>query len=305
MPTRLQLKGDTIEGLHARVLADYPAGSRLVEAEKVTEGGIAGLFTRTFFEGVVEIPDPAPAGQGPVFPVLTGEIPAVKSVSHPVPPRAGVAALLANADTAEAAMHGIVPQTPALPEVSTASRSFDTLMDNLSSATGSAAPDVVSGPVPAPLAKPGDAVLVIGVGADALATARSMAAAAGSSSVKTGGSHRTEGIEHLVGRQGMVAARASAVIAGEPLFIAFGLGLDGSLRANALAELKADQTWLAVDVTRKPSDTAAWVRKAGWATRIDALAVIGRDNTLTPATVNDLDLPIGWIDGRKAARSVL
>jgi hypothetical protein len=98
-----------------------------------------------------------------------------------------------------------------------------------------------------------------------------------------------------VGRQGLVAARAAGVIAGEPVFIAFGLGSDGALRANALT----------VDVTRKHSDTIDWVREVGWASNIDALAIIGSTDTLTPSSVNDLDVPIGWIDGRKAVRSAL
>ena len=305
MPTRLQLRGESVEGLHAKVLSSYPAGSRLIEAEKVTEGGIGKFFARTFYEGVVEVPDPVRAGEGPAFPDLSGSTFVARAGGQPLPPRAGVAALLANADSAEAAMHGVVPAAPAVPEVSTATRSFDTLLDSLSTATGETPEEDTDGPVPSVLGKPGDAVLVIGIGADALATARSMAAAAGSSSVRTAGSYRVEGIEHVVGRQGVVSARAAAVIGGEPLFIAFGLGLDGSLRANALAEMKPDQTWLAVDATRKPSDTEAWVRKAGWAVPVDALAVLGRDNTLTPTTVNDLDLPIGWIDNRRAVRSVL
>lgn len=306
MPTKSQLRGSTLEGLQARVLNEYPAGSRILEAERVTEGGIAGFFTKTFYEAVVEVPDPVPAWRTAAFPNLADPVPAAKSTSHPVPPRAGVAALLADADTAEAAMHTSLHSAPPLPELSTGSKDFDTLMDQLTTTTSAHGP----GPepaddIPAPLASAGDSVLVIGVGADALATARSMASATGSSSVKTAGSFRVEGTEHLVGRQGLTSARAAGVIAGEAVFIAFGLGADGSLRANALSEMQTDQVWIVVDATRKPSDTVAWVRKAGWAAAVDALAVIGTENTLTPATVNDLDLPIGWIDGRKATRSTL
>lgn len=306
MPTRLQLRGSTLEGLRARVLNEYPAGSRILEAERVTEGGIAGFFTKTFYEAVVEVPDPVPAWRTTVFPNLADPVPVTKSTSHPVPPRAGVAALLADADTAEAAMHKPLPPAPPLPEVSTGSKSFDTLMVQLNTATSAHEPGPEpAGVIPAPLAAPGDAVLVIGLGPDALATARSMASATASSSVKTAGSFRVEGTEHLVGRQGLMSARAAGVIAGEPVFIAFGLGADGSLRANALTEMQADQVWVVVDATRKPPDTVAWVRRAGWATSLNALAVLGSENTLTPATVNDLGLPIGWIDGRKATRSAL
>jgi hypothetical protein len=301
----LQLRANTREGIDAKILNRLPAGTRKVEVEKVSEGGIAGFFARVHYEAVVEVPDAPAPGTGPVFPpVAAPEATKKKSSSHPVPTPAGVAALLANADSADAAMHGSVPAAPAA-EVSTKTKSFDDLMDSLEYTTATPEEGESAASVPALLATPGDAVLVVGVGADALSTARSMAAAAGSATVKTAGSFRVEGVEHLVGRQGLVAARAAGVIAGEPVFIAFGLGTDGTLRANALTELKADQVWIVVDVTRKHSDTVAWVRKVGWAANIDALAVIGSTDTLTPSSVNDLDVPIGWIDGRKAARSAL
>jgi hypothetical protein len=306
VPTRLQLKGDTIEGLHARILNDYPPGTAIIGAERVQVGGIFGFLARTHVEAVVEVPDPATAAGGPVFPPLETAPARKKSATHPVPPRAGVAALLANADSAEAAMHNVAPSVQAAPEVSTATRSFDDLMESLDNST-LAVPgqDGQAAPVPAVRSAPGDAVLLVGVGGDALVTARSMAAAAGSSSVVTAGSYRSEGTEHIVSRQGLVAAQAAAVISGEPVFIAFGLGSDGSLRANALTELKADQVWIVVDATRKPTDTQAWVRKVGWSAPVNAMAVIGSQDTLTPSSVNDFDLPIGWIDGRKAHRSAL
>lgn len=305
MPTRLQLKSESREGLDAKILSSYPGGTRVVEIEKVTQGGIGGLFARTFFEAVIEVPDPAPASRHQTaFPSLAADL-SKASTAHPVPPRAGVAALLADADSAEAAMHG-TPAAAPVPEMSTSTRSFDDLMDSLDRST-LAVPGQEGrlAPVPVPLNHPGDAVMIVGLGANALSTARSMAAAAGVSTLRTAGSHRAGDVEHLVGRQGLVAARAAAVLAGEPLFVAFGLGTDGSVRANTLTELKADQVWIVVDATAKPADTAAWVRKVGWSANITAMAVTGSQDTLTPATVNDLDVPIGWLDGRKAPRSAL
>jgi hypothetical protein len=32
----------------------------------------------------------------------------------------------------------------------------------------------------------------------------------------------------------------------------------------------------------------------------DALVVIGAQETLTPQTVNELEVPIGWVDGQRA-----
>ena len=194
-----------------------------------------------------------------------------------------------------------------LPVVSTASGAFDALLDGLPGATEpeavAEAPEVPA--VPAVLEGPGDAVLVVGLGPDALAIALSMASSRRGSLVRTAGSFRAEGYGHLVGRSGFTSVRADAVIAGKPVFVAFGLGADGTVRAPALAELKADQVWLAVDATRKPSDTLAWTRKVGWATQTDALAVLNSQNTLTPQSVNELGLPVGWLDDRQATSTFL
>ncbi|MET1021851.1 MAG: hypothetical protein ABWX69_06585 [Arthrobacter sp.] len=294
MPTRLQIKGSTLEGLEARVLNKFPAGARIVAAEKVTEGGIAGFLARHYFEAVVEIPDPD---------IITIPAPAPPPTSHPAPPRAGVAALLRDADDAENAMRGGTAARQELPTVSTATGAFDVLLEGLTGTTRSepdTAPDV-----PSLLDGPGDAVMVIGLGPDALTVAQSMAASTNGALVRTAGSFRAVGYEHLVSRNGLTSVRADAVIAGQTVFVAFGLSADGTVRAPALTEMKADQVWLAVDATRKPSDTLIWTRRAGWASQTDALAVLNSQNTLTPQSVNDLELPIGWLDDRKANRTVL
>jgi hypothetical protein len=299
VPTRLQIKGSTLEGLEARVLNKFPAGAKIVAAEKVTEGGIAGFLARHYYEAVVEIPDPDIISVPP--PVRPAAVP------QPAPTGAGVAALLQGADEAEAAMRGGKAAREELPVVSTASGAFDALLDGLPVAAEPEAVTEVSGvpAVPVVLEGPGDAVLIVGLGPDALSVALSMASARKGSLVRTAGSFRAEGYGHLVGRNGFTSVRADAVIAGKPVFVAFGLGADGTVRAPALAELKADQVWLAVDATRKPSDTLAWTRKVGWATQTDALAVLNSQNTLTPQSVNELGLPVGWLDDRPATSTLL
>ena len=299
MPTRLQIKGSTLEGLEARVLNKFPAGAKIVAAEKVTEGGIAGFLARHYYEAVVEIPDPD---------IITVRPAAPKAATpQPAPTGAGVAALLQDADDAEAAMRGGHAAREELPVVSTASGAFDALLDGLPGSPEPVDPEAAAEhhAVPGVLEGPGDAVMIVGLGPDALTIARFMAASKGGGLVRTAGSFRAEGYDHLVGRSGFTSVRAEAVIAGKPVFVAFGLGADGTLRAPAVAELKADQVWLAVDATRKPSDTLAWTRKVGWATRTDALAVLNSQNTLTPQSVNDLQLPIGWLDDREATRTLL
>jgi hypothetical protein len=311
VPTRLQIKGSTLEGLEARVLNKFPAGAKIVAAEKVTEGGIAGFLARHYYEAVVEIPDPdiitVPA------PVRAAAVPPpVRAAAVPQPglTSAGVAALLQGADEAEAAMRGGNAAREELPVVSTASGAFDALLEGLPGTTTPEAvaevPEVPAVPaVPAVLEGPGDAVLIVGLGPDALAVALSMASSQRGALVRTAGSFRADGYGHLVGRSGFTSVRADAVIAGKPVFVAFGLGADGSVRAPALAELKADQVWLAVDATRKPSDTLAWTRKVGWTAQTHALAVLNSQNTLTPQSVHELGLPIGWLDDRPATSTRL
>lgn len=110
----------------------------------MTVGGIWGFFARRYFEVTVEIADPPRRG------------------AHAGPEafaRAGIAALLDDADQMEASLSGVPEQV----QVSTGSEDFAQLMDNLTFETG-AGPDLVrrtvqgSGPglVPAALAAAAD-----------------------------------------------------------------------------------------------------------------------------------------------------
>lgn len=258
---------------------NFPAGSKVVAAVKVTEGGILGMFTKQFYEVTVESPDPIrSAGIG----------------GQPAPAATGVAALLMEADMEEARLsNGLVPK------MSTESPAFDDLMKGLAVAEVPTARDVLelSATVPTILTAPGEVVLVVGIGQDALTVARSLGSIVGSAEIRTAGSARMSGFVHVVGRDGLLDAKAAGIRPGRVVIIAFGIGLDGTVRAPALSELPADQVWLAVDATRKASDTAAWVRKAIWAAAPDALAVLRAGDTLTPQSVNELNVPVGWVDG--------
>lgn len=57
MPTQLQLEGPDLESLLARVKSELDPTARIVRAEKVRSGGIAGFFARQRFEISVEIED--------------------------------------------------------------------------------------------------------------------------------------------------------------------------------------------------------------------------------------------------------
>ena len=59
MPTQLQLEGPDLETLLSRVKAEHGPGARIVRAEKVRTGGVAGFFARERFELCVELDVPA------------------------------------------------------------------------------------------------------------------------------------------------------------------------------------------------------------------------------------------------------
>jgi len=84
-PTRSRLSGPSLEALRARATRELGPGARIVSAQKVTVGGLAGFFARQHYEVVVEVPD-APVARVTITPR----------------DRVGIAALLADADEAEA-----------------------------------------------------------------------------------------------------------------------------------------------------------------------------------------------------------
>ncbi|WP_167040941.1 hypothetical protein [Salinibacterium sp. ZJ454] len=315
MQRRLQLEGQSLDDVTARVFAEHGSAARIVAAEKVTVGGIRGFLARQYYEVTVEIGDrPRRAVHAGLMDVST---------------RVGIAALLDEADAAEAQLRGDAPS----PAVSTGTDDFARLMDDLTfttasavdvaveaagsaaglaglpgravqdaAALGSAAAAAASVAPPSPLRRAGDLVLVVGAEQDAFVVARSLAAAANAPAVYVGGS--LVGTNRVEDRRTALAARAAGVAAGHSVFVAFGLGpgaRDAAERAASVAGIAADQIWLAVDAGRKPDDTARWVQAVTAAAAVDAVAVQGSDATSSPDTVASLGLPIGWRDGRPAA----
>lgn len=321
-PARLQLKGASLQELRAQVLAEYGPAARIVAAEKVTVGGIRGYLARHHYEVTVEIPDrPAGAGAAPGAPART---PGRGAHALDEPRRAGIAALLAEAEALEARLHGRPPEL----SVSTSSGGFVELMDDLTFNTGPTPVTAPAGPRPAPaggpaapeqapvpLAGPGDLVVVAGLGEDPLHVARSMAGAVRGTAragedgavllapdVKAGGALAGIVRRPVQDRKSALAARARGVERGHSVFVAFGLGRGGAELESLLAVLAglgADQLWAAVDAGRKPGDTARWVRQLREAVPVDAVAVEGAAYTATPETVLELGLPIGWTDGAR------
>jgi hypothetical protein len=69
VPTQLQLEGPDLESLLARVKTEHGAGARIVRAERVRTGGVAGFFAKQRFEVSVEVGDvAAPVPAAPAAP---------------------------------------------------------------------------------------------------------------------------------------------------------------------------------------------------------------------------------------------
>lgn len=280
---RFQLEGPTLPALKARVLAEHGEDARIVAAEKVIVGGIRGFFARQHYEVTVEVPAPGARVADPRL---------------DLPTRLGIAALLDDADDAEARIHAATPGR----SMSTESSGFAALLEELASATARVAAPARALPVlPRPLGGAGDLVLVIGMAADSLTVARSMAA--GADEVCAAGTVVAEGAERIEDRRSALGARARGVGNGHGTFVAFGLAPAGP-DARCVATLQgvgADQVWVVVDAGRKSEDTARWVHAVAAAVPIDAVAAEGLGSTMSPGTVQELGLPIAWQDGAAAA----
>jgi hypothetical protein len=88
-PTRVVVTGDSLDELRRRVREVHGPGARIVAAQRVTVGGVGGLFARKHYEATVDVPDPA-----------TDQPSARVTITAPAS-RAGIAALLADADAAD------------------------------------------------------------------------------------------------------------------------------------------------------------------------------------------------------------
>ncbi|AOY72559.1 hypothetical protein IG195_03670 [Arthrobacter sp. TES] len=322
MPKRYKLRGASLDAIREKALTQYGPQARIVAAEKVINPGIVGLFAAARFEATVEVGEaagiaPAALASGPAAPrASTG-----KTAANPIAGRdlqgPAIAALLERADAAEREMHRPDP-------VSTASPDFAGLLQQLGKEL-EAAPavhpplepplppsDASNGKVPAPLEGNGNVILLVGLGDDALGPALEMSIAAGGSDVRTAGELTAFGHLHVSGRQSAMAARAQAVLTGQNVVVAYGLGKASDIpeQAHAIAGLSADQVWVVADARRKAGDTAAWVRAlqtllSTEPVGVSALAVIGASETASPETVDGLGIPVGWVDGKPARRTSL
>ena len=89
MPRRLRLEGESLDAVLAQARRLHGPDARIVSAERVITGGFKGLFGRQHYEAVVEVSDAPPRT-------------AVGPVRFPAARRAGIAALLDDADEGDA-----------------------------------------------------------------------------------------------------------------------------------------------------------------------------------------------------------
>lgn len=335
MPSRFQLKGPSLAALKWQLLTEYGQRARIVRAERIQVGGLFGMGASTSYEVTVEVDGVAsqralasrsaatpPAGKGQAG---TGQ-PASGRRRATAGSWPGLTALLAEADAADgpgapsrpdsvAASPATVVATPAEPSRPSpaaqepAQSAFDVVLAKLAQEEIEASEPSEGENNVQPSQRAGDLILLIGLRGEPLGVAQTMARElnrGNGAEVRTAGEYRIEGVEHLlIDSPGVAKAQALAAVAGRPLLIAFSIGERTSSKPDILASVKADQVWLVVDAAHKPEDTDAWVRQACWFTNPHALAVVGVKDTATPESVNDLGIPIGWLDGQQAATTMV
>ena len=314
-PIRSQRSGATLDEVRASVLAEFGPGARIVSAERVTSGGVAGLFRKAHVEAVIEVPDPL---DPPTARVAIASSPAK---------RVGIAALLADAEAAESriaetdgtantradafasvldgfASDGLAPPRraagrpapgePGLPSVTDGAVTslpggaetdpWADLRAELLAPGAAAAAVAVAAAVPTPVPPPapavrsadGDLVLLVGRATDVDAAAGVFANRHGLRA--TAASDRRSGI----------LARADAVRDGVAL-----LAVAAWSDVATTASLAPDQVWVVVDVGRKHEDAVAMltaVVEVG--VPIAGVLAIGAEETSTPETVRLLGVPV-------------
>lgn len=332
MPTQFQLRGHSLESLRWQLFEKYGAAARIVRAERIQTGGLFGIGATTSFEVMVEV-DTVPA-LGRAF-GETGVQVRAASARRSAAPKRGLGDLLAQADRADDARpSGSVRAIKARPSRSAraidAKPDFDAILEQMAGA-GSGVPDfgardaggaAAAGPgtasqdegstqdvraTPRPSTVPGDLIVLAGIRDQPLITAWSMAGdLQNGAKLLTAGDHRSNDVSHVfLDSVEVTKAQAQAAGDGKPLLIAFSFGQRGSSNLSMLASLRPQQLWLVVDAAHKPEDTQSWVRRACRYSVPDALAVLGATDTATPESVNELKLPVGWVDGRQSTTSEL
>jgi hypothetical protein len=274
-PSRFQLEGTSLEEVTARAQELYGPQAKIIAAEAVTTGGISGFFAQRHYEVTVEVPDDT----------------AQDAHAFDLPARAGIAALLDDADSGDL---GMVTR-PVKPNLSTESVDFAAIMADLTVNTKRPEPQPVASTGPATLTGAGDLVVVVGLAGDALRIARTMTS--GDYALRVAGDLYEPSLSRVDDRRSLLGARASGVEGGHSILVGFGLGSASFdfAKTDALRRLHPDQVFVVVDASRKPADTERWVSAVKAAVTVDGVVAFGRQLTATPESVTDLGLPVRWV----------
>ncbi|MBF4606924.1 hypothetical protein [Curtobacterium sp. VKM Ac-1393] len=311
-PTRLQRNGATLDEVRDAVRTEFGAGARIVAAERVTTPGIGGLFRKAHVEATVEVPEP---GETPTARVVIADSPVQ---------RIGIAALLADAEEAEARIagsdrtqatradafasvldgfvaDGITGSAPrptrALPE-SDASADVDPRLQAVTETLPggpATAPDTVSGRRVARSTAPA----LRSAPAAVRAARPSVRSADGDLVLLVGRPNDVDAAAGLFAvryalrptdaadRRSAILARADGVRDGHAVLAV--AAWDDRATGDGV---EADQVWVVVDVGRKPEDSAAMVAAVAGRLPVAGVVAIGAGETATPESVDLLGLPV-------------
>jgi len=318
VPTHYLLEGESLAEIQRRAAAEHGPDARLISAEKVTTGGIGRFMAKSHYEAVVEVPESVVPQQS-----------ATTSGQESAPRGSGLAALLDAADSAELRDSGLEAQDTPTPQNRRGRRTksmdpsdFAKVLDSqafaIEPANGRraaarveearrrscpAVPAVSSKQnqkttVPTLLSGEGDLIVVVGPHTDALLVS---ARITGGTYLRRNAGELAQELDlaavsrrPITDRRGVLRARATAVEHNSTLLVALALGLpeERTEQLALLPVLEADQLWAAVDATRKPEDTAAWIQQLTAVRPVDGVLCLNAGYTSTPHTLHALGLPV-------------
>jgi len=335
--TRLLLEGPAIEPLLARVHAEHGPRARIVKAERVRAGGFGGFFARERFEVTVEV-DGAEPGAAPAMvdlvapPVAPGDagtsaadlllaaadagdvsqvtrLPVLGAPVAAVPPVTSKPAVAATSPVTAAPTATAADTPTAEVPLTPAKSAFAAVLG------GAAVVEDVTRRVPEllgalpeapPLTLPGGGVVaVVGSGRAVMRAAQAVAERLhlGPEAVLRAGSYdpSVPAWQRLTGAVDAATRAARARRYGSVTVVAVDVELepDGHPAArDVLRALAADRLIACVDATRRPADTAAFLRSVTGGLRVDALAVHAATASSEPEAVLELGIPVALLDGR-------
>lgn len=332
---RFQLRGSNLDRLKEQIENQYGSNAKILSVEKITKGGIAGFLAEKYYEVVVEaiVNEAKPVGATPakfnmtqrfgIAALLSDANQAEEKVNvSPKPESPHLSTETLDFESLLSKLSEQVgdsvdmpekPDTPTIDETLAAIKAETGEPKKPAPAmTGQAQflaelasrpnmPEIVLPPTPernarpTPTREPGDLVLFIGLGQDAIAPVKALSKQGHEVQIHGGGAISIGNSDPINTRRDALVARADAVHKDQGIFVAYGL-TSLTDEPQALSKMGADQIWVVVDASRKMEDTEKWVKTLSALVPITAVAVVGTSFTETPDTIQYLGGPVGWTD---------